>query len=102
LSYSDARGDRVAVREFNTIGASTSLSTLTTRYAYDPLGQLLGVTDTKGNVVSAEYDSLGQMVALTSPDSGRTEYRYDLAGNVGGTQIAVLAEQKNTRRLQDE
>ena len=90
LSYEDARGNKIAIREFNTIGTSTSLTTLTTRYSYDPLDQLVAVNDTNGNVTSAVYDTRGQMVTLTSPDAGQTQYRYDLAGNIGERQTAVL------------
>jgi RHS repeat-associated protein len=93
LSFSDARSNRLAVQEFNTIGTATTLTTLTTKYAYDPLDQLLSVTDAKGNVTSAAYDSLGRMVTVTSPDAGQTEMRYDLAGNLGEKQTPTLRAQ---------
>jgi YD repeat-containing protein len=69
---------------------ATSLSTLTTKYAYDPIDELLSVTDAKGNVTSSGYDTIGQMVTLTSPDAGQMEYRYDLAANLKEKQTGVL------------
>ena len=82
LTYTDARGNQIAVREFNQIGTATTLTPLTTRYAYDPLDQLRTVTDTKGNETSADYDTVGQMIALTSLDAGQTDFRFDLNGNL--------------------
>ena len=90
LAYADARENRVGVQEFDTIGTATTLSTLTTMYAYDPLDQLLTVTDAKGNVTTSTYDTMGKMVTLTSPDAGQMEYRFDLAGNVKEKQTPVL------------
>jgi RHS repeat-associated protein len=102
LNYADSRGNRVAVREYNAVGTSTTLSPLTTRYGYDPLDQLVTATDPLGNVTTAEYDSVGQMVAITSPDAGRTEYRYDFSGNLGAKQTPQLATQgKLIRYLYD-
>jgi len=93
LTYADSRGNRVAVREFNQIGAATTLTPLTTSYLYDPLGQLLTVTDAKENVTSSVYDTVGEMVTVTNPDAGQTEYRFDLAGNLKEKQTAVLRAQ---------
>jgi RHS repeat-associated protein len=96
LSYADGRGNRIAVREFNTVGTSTSLTTLTTRYAYDPLDQLVTVTDAKENATSAVYDTAGQMVTLTNADAGQTEFRFDLNGNLKEKQTAVLRAASQT------
>jgi RHS repeat-associated protein len=93
LTYADARGNRIAVREYDQIGTSTSLTTLTTKYAYDPLDQLLTVTDAKGNPTSSSYDTLGRMVTLVSKDTGLTEYRYDLNGNLKEKQTPNLRAQ---------
>ena len=90
LTYADARGNRVAVQEFNTVGTATTLTTLTTKYAYDPVDQLLSVTDAKGNVTSAAYDTVGELVTLISPDSGQIDSRFDLAGNLKEKQTPVL------------
>jgi len=93
LTYADARGNRVAVREYDQIGTSTSLTPLTTKYVYDPLDQLLTVADAKGNVTTAVYDTVGQMVTLANPDAGQTDYRFDLNGNLKEKQTPVLRGQ---------
>jgi RHS repeat-associated protein len=87
-SYMTARGETVGVVEQNTI--AKVLTTLTTRYSFDPLSRLTDVKDAAGHVTHAEYDGRNQMVVLDSPDSGRTEYRYDLAGNVAVKETANL------------
>ncbi|MBW2107233.1 MAG: VCBS repeat-containing protein, partial [Deltaproteobacteria bacterium] len=66
----------IAVHEHN--GADTYV----TRYAYDPLGNLLQITDAQNNVKTFEYDGLSRKTALNDPDRGRMEYTYDDAGNV--------------------
>jgi RHS repeat-associated protein len=90
LAYSDTRGNQVAVREFNVIGAGTTLVPLTTRYTYNPIDELLTVTDAKAKVTSSDYDTVGQIVRLISPDAGQIEYRYDLAGNLRAKETPVL------------
>jgi YD repeat-containing protein len=54
----------------------------TTRYAYDPLGQLTRILDPAGNVTSMAYDLLGRRTLLHSPDAGRVDFAYDDAGNL--------------------
>jgi RHS repeat-associated protein len=90
LSYEDARGNRGAVREFNTVGTSSTLTPITTKYGYDPLGQLLSVTDYSGNVTNSDYDSEGRMVNVVSSDTGWIELRYDLNGNLKEKQTPTL------------
>jgi RHS repeat-associated protein len=90
LSFADARENRVAVREFNRVGSSTALTPLLTQYQYDPLSELTRVVDAKNNATAAEYDSVGRMVALANPDAGRTEWRFDLSGNLGAKETASL------------
>lgn len=56
--------------------------TATTQFAYDPVGNLLTLTDPRGNATGFTYDSLSRVKTRTSP-LGRTEsYQYDLNGNV--------------------
>jgi YD repeat-containing protein len=93
VTYDDSAGRHVAVKEYNQIGASTSLTPLITQYQYNPMSELVKVIDAKLKETTATYDTLGQMVALTSPDAGKTEYLYDLNGNLGAKQTAVLAAQ---------
>ena len=87
--YHDVEGHIVGIEQTNTIAGAKK--TLTTRYEYDPLHQLVAVTDAKGNKTRLEYDTLGRNVVLDNPDLGRTEYRYDRAGNLGAKITANLA-----------
>jgi len=88
-SYRDVQGRIGAVEELNKIDGVEQA--IVTRYEHNPLGELLRVTDAGGNVTRAAYDTVGRMVELVSPDAGRTEWRYDLAGNVRAKQTAELA-----------
>ncbi|MGK3963945.1 SpvB/TcaC N-terminal domain-containing protein [Sorangium sp. So ce1667] len=90
-AYQDVDNAIVAVEERNRLHGSETWTTLVTRYAYNPVGELVRVTDPRGNVTMAEYDTVGRMVALTNPDTGRSEWRYDLSGNLGARQTAKLA-----------
>ena len=83
LSYADSRSNKVAVRDYDQIGTATTLTALTSRYSYDPLDELLSVTDAAGNSTTSAYDTVGQLVTLNSPDAGKTEFQFDLAGNLG-------------------
>jgi RHS repeat-associated protein len=89
LSFRDVRGNIVAIQDTNRLSATTP-TTLTTKYAYDVLDELLNVKDAKGNVTTATYDSIGRMVTLSSPDAGLTQYRYATTGNLGAKQTANL------------
>ena len=91
-SFADTRGLTIGVQQSNNYGTfpGGTIQTLTTRYAYDPISELLNVTDTKSNVTTAVYDTLGRMVALTNPDTGRTEWRYDPASNIAVKETARL------------
>lgn len=73
---SDGRNRLVEVRERN--GAET----YTTRYAYDGLDNLAGITDHEGNVKTLQFDGLGRKTAMTDPDKGVMSYRYDGVGNL--------------------
>jgi RHS repeat-associated protein len=79
--YRSVREELVAVDQVNKIRGTDNVH-LVTRYAYDPLSQLVTVTDANENVTTTVYDTVGKMVALTSPDAGLTEWRYDRAGNM--------------------
>jgi RHS repeat-associated protein len=79
----------LAVAQSNTIGGARRQ--LVTRYSQDPLNQLVAVRDPGGNVTSIAYDTLGRRTLIDSPDAGRTEYRWDLGGNLGARITANLA-----------
>src|SRR5439155_10072788 len=54
----------------------------TTTYQYDVLGNLLTVTDAKGNQSTMAYDSLSRKTSMHDPDMGNWTYAYDAAGNL--------------------
>ena len=82
----DAFGRLITVQEYTGTGSATDCSggTLyaTTSYSYDLLGNLLGVTDAKGNVSSMTYDTLGRKLTMHDPDMGNWSYTYDANGNL--------------------
>jgi RHS repeat-associated protein len=96
-SFRDVRENVLAVKESNHLSGATP-TTIVTRYAYDPVDELLQVTDAKNNVTTATYDTVGRMVALKSPDAGLSTYSYDLSGNLGAKQTAKL--RANSQRIQ--
>jgi RHS repeat-associated protein len=85
------RGNVLEVVEQNRLAGSSTPTTLTTFYGYNALDELLAVTDAKGNVTRAIYDTLGRIVTLTSQDAGRTDFEFDLGGNLAAKQTANLA-----------
>ena len=54
----------------------------TTRYTYDVLGNLKGVTDALQNTTAINYDVLGRKTNMTDPDMGYWQYQYDDGGNL--------------------
>lgn len=78
----DAANRLTAVTQ--TLGGGTAI----TRYAYDPHGNLVAVTDPNGNVTTYVFDDFGQMIQQTSPVTGVTTYSYDQEGNLLSTTDA--------------
>ncbi|MDQ4096513.1 MAG: hypothetical protein M3144_01400, partial [Actinomycetota bacterium] len=76
-TYRDVRGNVVGVERFGPGSAS-----LFTRYAYDPLQQLLEIQGPASNVTKVSYDQLGRRTSNEAPDTGRTDFEYDLASNL--------------------
>jgi RHS repeat-associated protein len=74
--YRDAADRVVAVTEL------TRSSEPTTRYLYDPLGQLTSIVDAIGSTTSLSYDLLGRRTSIDSPDAGRVDLTFDAAGNL--------------------
>ena len=54
---------------------------VTTSYAYDGLGNLLSVTDPRGNETSYTYDKLGRVLTQKDAENGTVSYEYDAFGN---------------------
>ncbi len=76
--FRDVDDDITSVKLINNGGGQT----LWTSYGYDPLDQIVTVTDAKNNVTHAKYDNFGRRTEIDSPDAGRTEFVFDLAGNL--------------------
>ena len=75
-TYKDTRGNITQVTEYQ------SGDPIATRYAYNVMGEILTVTDSKGNITRCTYDQMGRRTSIDNPDAGVTEYVYDPAGNV--------------------
>jgi len=60
---------------------------LTTQMAYDPVGNVTGKTDPRGNTTSFQYDSMRRLKQTTAPMplNYETQYTYDSDGNL--TQV---------------
>jgi RHS repeat-associated protein len=62
----------------------------TTRYGYDPLGELRTVVDARGNETHVEFDPLGRRTQVRTPDAGTTDFAYDDMGNLVSRQTSNL------------
>jgi RHS repeat-associated protein len=80
LSYQDARGQTVLVRELVT--EHGRMSRHDTLYDYDLLDRIKAVTDAAGHITKNNWDSLDRLVSVCDPDSGCRSYRYDDAGRL--------------------
>ena len=68
-----------------------------TSYSYDPLGNLLAVSQGGLNGRSFGYDSLSRLASATNPESGTVGYAYDGNGNLI-TRIAPEANQTSAAK----
>lgn len=75
--YYDAFSKLVSVQETD---GGTEL--YTTGYQYDTLGNLIRVTDARGNITEMDYDWLSRKTDMTDPDMGTWSYEYDDNGNL--------------------
>ncbi len=76
------------IRRIGYLGATA----VTTGFSYNPLGELVGVTDPNGNVWSNGYDTLGRRLSSSDPDLGTWTYAYDDLGRPS-TQIDAKGQQ---------
>ena len=53
-----------------------------TVFSYDPNGNLLSLTDSRGNVTSHTYDNMDRVSTRTDPLLHSESYQYDANGNV--------------------
>lgn len=80
---SDGLGRLTQVLEPN---GSSQAASMATNYTYDPLGDLLNVTQLGNGTGSISrgfsYDSLGRLVSASNPETGTTGYTYSVPGQV--------------------
>ncbi|MBI4688579.1 MAG: choice-of-anchor D domain-containing protein [Nitrospirae bacterium] len=72
----DSNGKLIQVIERN------SGQSYTTNYQYNPVGELLQLTDHYGNTSVNEYDSLGRKTRMVDADLGERRFEYDLTGSM--------------------
>ena len=53
-----------------------------TKYEYDSNGNLITITDARGNISSRDYDSHGNIITYTDFRNYQTNYSYDYHGNM--------------------
>ncbi len=82
LSYIDESGYTVASKQ---VGHQDDLWTT---MKYDPLGQLLHLTDAENHTTTYEYDTFGQKTKVEHPDSGITKSEYYLTGQLAAVNTA--------------
>jgi len=63
-------------------GASPDSGTLTTRYAYDEVGNKVSQTDAEGYNTRWEYDAMGRETARVLPEGQRETKQYNVAGEL--------------------
>ncbi|WP_111496214.1 golvesin C-terminal-like domain-containing protein [Marinobacter bohaiensis] len=66
---------------------ATGSGTLEWTYEYDPVGQLIAVTDPGGQVLSYTYDAARRLTSITIASVGSVEMEYDAMGNVTAQTI---------------
>ncbi|MBI2513923.1 MAG: hypothetical protein HYV96_18285, partial [Opitutae bacterium] len=72
----------LAAGDFNFNLAPSTANLVSTRFAYDELGNQLTQTDARGHTTSYRYDTLGRRVKRTLPDVAFESLQYDEWGNL--------------------
>ncbi|GAB6119058.1 SpvB/TcaC N-terminal domain-containing protein [Dysgonomonas termitidis] len=67
--------------------------TITTRFEFDPINQLLKAIDNGNNETVSAYDMAGRRIHVTHPASGTTSFKYDNVSNLLSKQTANLASE---------
>lgn len=67
--------------------------TITTRFEFDPINQLLKAIDNGDNETVSAYDMAGRRIQVTHPASGTTTFKYDNVSNLLEKQTANLEAQ---------
>lgn len=80
--FTDARGNKTQLVQYLASTVSSTATTETTNYSYDPTGHMTGMTDPAGSQWSWGFDVLGRQVTANDPDTGTTTSTYDNSGNL--------------------
>ncbi|GHT17512.1 hypothetical protein FACS189429_1760 [Bacteroidia bacterium] len=70
--------------------------TITTRFEFDPINQLLKAIDNGGNETVSAYDLAGRRTQVTHPVSGEMNFVFDNASNLLSKQTANLKAEGKT------
>lgn len=87
INYTRANGRQAASLK------KTAADDIINDFEYNALGELLTVTDPKGNKTIRVFDMLGNLKSMNQPDAGLTEYIRDGAGNLVQKITANLRKQ---------
>ena len=95
--HSDQEGKRKRTKRDNRgmiTGVKEELdgSWISTRYTYNHMGEITGITDAKGSHTEIGYDMLGRRCTINNPDTGLIRHVFDPAGNL------IRKYTPNTRR----
>jgi RHS repeat-associated protein len=72
----------------------TDPNSKTTRFDYEPFGNLAKTTDPMGNVITVAYDDLGRRTQLKDPDLGQINYGVDALGRTW-QQVSPIQRSRN-------
>ena len=87
VTYTKANGRQAATIK------KTDEGDIGTSFEYNGIGELLSITDPKGNKTISGYDMTGNRTSVNQPDAGLTEFIYDGAGNIIKKITANLRKQ---------
>ena len=103
----DSMGRKLSESTTRTL-ADGSTETLTTSYVYDEKGRLTQITDAQGNVTKTEFNIFDKETASIDSAGRRTEYAYDIRGNListtypdGLSETNVYDEENNLVKTTD-
>ncbi|MEW8509079.1 MAG: RHS repeat-associated core domain-containing protein [Candidatus Thiodiazotropha sp.] len=66
---------------------SDSVTNRTTQYSYDPVGNLIQVTQPDGGFIAYEYDSAHRLIGMEDNQGNRIDYTLDAMGNRLSEQV---------------
>jgi YD repeat-containing protein len=97
LKVSRALGNQLtATQQYDKMGRLTQQTLAgkteqTRSYQYDPVGQLLGISDSRSGQTSYRYDPVGRLVAAASPHANET-FAFDPASNIIDTKAGIASQ----------